>query len=119
MKKAILTTVLILFVAVTLSACSSEKFPTGKFTRGDVALEFRDDGTYRFLGGEEVITEGTYTIQGDEMHIITDSYCDEENAGPATYKWQHEKDILKFELVGEDLCEGRRQQHTVNWFGPK
>jgi hypothetical protein len=120
MKKAVWTIVVILFVAATLCACSSNKFPTGTFTHGDTSIEIRDDGTYTLMDGDEVLTEGTYSIQGDQIQYITDSYCDAENAGPATYKWQYDedKDILSYELIA-DNCEGRRMTHTVNWFGPK
>lgn len=118
MKKILWTIMVVLFLAAAISACSSKEFPTGTFTRGDFVHEFRDDGTFTYKSGDEVQTEGTYTIQGDEIEF-TDSYCDEENAGPATYKWQYEDGVLSFELVGEDLCEGRFAVLSVNWFGPK
>jgi hypothetical protein len=120
MKKAIWTIVVILFLAATLCACSSNKFPTGTYTHGDTSVEFRDDGTYALMDGNEVVTEGTYSIQDDQLQYITDSYCDAENAGPATYKWQYDEDkeILSYQLI-TDNCEGRRMQHTLNWFGPK
>jgi len=118
MKKTLWTILCILFVAAILCACSSKAFPTGTYTHSDLAHEFRDDGTFSYLSGGEVVTEGTYAIQGDEIQF-TDSYCDEENAGPATYKWQYEDGVLSFELVGEDSCDGRFAALSVNWFGPK
>jgi hypothetical protein len=118
MKKILWTITCVLFLAAALSACTSKEFPTGTFTRQDVAVEYRDDGTFTLMGGDEIATEGTYSIDGDEISI-RDTYCDSENAGSATYKWQHEDGVLSFELIGEDLCEGRRDLQTLNWFGPK
>mgnify|MGYP001107488476 CR=1 FL=1 len=119
MRKAICRIVVILFVAATLCACSSDEFPTGIYTRPDDVVEYRDDGKFSLTIGVKVATEGTYSIQDDEIHYTTDSWCDEVNAGPATYKWKHEDGRLSFEVIGEDLCEGRRMMHSVNWFGPK
>jgi hypothetical protein len=119
MKKILWTITLVLFVAASLSACTSEEFPTGTYTRQDLTIELRDDGTFTYMGGDEIITEGTYSIDGDEIQWINDTWCDAEYAGTATYKWQHEDGVLSFELIGEDLCEGRREVMSINWFGPK
>ena len=117
MKKAIWTFVVILFVAAALCACSSNKFPTGKYTYGSASVEYRDDGTFTLMSRDEVITEGTYAIQNDEIQF-TDSYCAEIDANPGTYKWQYENGYLSLELI-EDPCEGRIVATTQNWFGPK
>lgn len=119
MKKIIWTIVVVLLVAAALSACSSDEFPYGTYSRQDATVEYRNDGTFTYKFGDEVVTEGTYSIEGDEILWINDSVCDAENAGSARYKWQHEDGVLSFELIGEDLCEGRREVMTVNWFGPK
>ena len=117
MKKTIWTIFYILFVSAALSACSSDAFPTGTYTHGDFTHIFRDDGTFTYFCSE-VRTEGTYAIQGDEI-TFTDSYCNEKNAGSATYKWQYEDDQLRFDLIGEDLCKDRRSVLSVVWWGPK
>jgi hypothetical protein len=117
MKKMFWTFVCILLVAATLGACSSKAFPTGTYTALDTMVEYRGDGTFTWMSGDDVNTEGTYSVEGDEIQF-TDSYCAEEDANPGTYKWQHEDGKLKFELI-EDPCEGRRDVLTVNWFGPK
>jgi len=119
MKKIFWTITCVLLVAVSLSACSSKEFPTGTYSRQAGTVEYRDDGTFTYMFGDEVITEGTYSIEGDEILWINDTVCDAENAGSARYKWQHEDGVLSFELVGEDFCEGRREVMSINWFGPK
>ena len=120
MKKILWTFVCILLVAAMLSACGSKAFPTGTYTHGDFTHEFRDNGTFTYMSGSEVRTEGTYIIQDDEI-TFTDNYCNEENAGSATYKWQYEdaSDNLSFDLIGEDLCKDRRDVLSVDWWGPK
>jgi len=117
MKKIFWTITCVLFVAAALSACTSDEFPTGTYTHSSRVVEYRDDGTFTYLWDDEVITEGTYVIQDDEIQF-TDSYCAEEFANPGTYKWQYEDDKLTLELI-EDLCEGRRELNTLTWFGPK
>ena len=119
MKKTLWTLFCILFVAAALSACSSKEFPTGSYTHQSYTAVFGDDGSFTLLFGDEVVTEGTYSIEGDEITWGHDTWCDAENAGTATYRWQYEDGVLSYELIGEDLCEGRRDLQTVNWFGPK
>jgi hypothetical protein len=117
MKKAIWTIVLILFVAATLCACSSEKFPAGKYTYGTASVEYRDDGTFTLMSFDEVVSEGTYSVQGDEIQF-TDSFCAEQDANPGIYKWQHEDGKLNCELI-EDPCSGRVEATSHPWYGPK
>ncbi len=117
MKKAIWLVIVFLFVAVTLSACSSEKFPTGKYTYINASVEYRDDGTFILMSEDEVVSEGTYSVKGDEIQF-TDSYCAEQDANPGTYKWLYEDGKLNCELI-EDPCEGRVEALSHYWFGPK
>ncbi len=118
MKKTLWTIFCILFVAAALCACSSNEFPTGTYTHLDGTVEYRDGGTFILMGGDEIATEGSYSIEGDEI-TLRDTFCDENNAGTATYRWQHEDGVLSFELIGEDLCDERREMLSLNWFGPK
>jgi hypothetical protein len=118
MKKILWTITCILFVAATLCACSNDGFPTGTYRNDSAVTEYRDDGTITMWDNDEIVTEGTYSVEGDEITWIQDSWCDEENAGSATYKWSADDDGLSFELIGEDLCEGRRNAMALKWFGP-
>lgn len=118
MKKILWPITLVLFVAVTLSACSNDAFPTGTYTHNQFVTEYREDGTFTMWNNDEISTEGTYSVNGDEI-TWRDSFCDAENVGPATYKWSADDQGLKFELVGEDNCKGRRDSLSVKWFGPK
>jgi hypothetical protein len=118
MRKAIWTIVVILFFAATLCACSNDGFPTGRYKHNPFITEYRDDGTFTMWNNDEISTEGTYSVKGDEVTWIQDTFCDAENAGSATYKWLADDEGLKFELIGEDLCQGRRDSLSVKWFGP-
>lgn len=117
MKKTLWTIFCILFFAATLCACSSKEFPTGTYTSGIYSVEYRDDGTFTLWHEGEVSTEGTYSVTDDEIQFI-DSYCDELDANPGTYKWQYEDGVLSHELI-EDLCEGRRNTVLQTWNGSK
>ena len=118
MKKIFWTIACVFFLAAALCACSSNEFPTGSYRTGEFVAEYRDDGTFTLYENGEVSTEGTYSVEGDEITWIQDSFCDAENAGSATYKWSADDQGLKFELIGEDQCEARHTTLSVKWFGP-
>ena len=101
----------LLILSFSLSACSGPTFPTGSFSMksDDIYfVEFSDDGNWTFYVFGTVISSGTYSIQGDEFTFETDSFCDAEDSGKATYIWTWEDGNLTFILKGEDHCEGRR-----------
>jgi len=118
MKKNIWMIACIMILALTLSACSNKAFPTGTYTHQNVVVEYRDDGTFTNWFGDDVMTIGTYSVENNEI-TFQDTYCDEQYSGSATYAWTHEDGRLSFEVIGEDLCEGRRDSMSLNWFGPK
>jgi hypothetical protein len=119
MKKIIWTITFVLLIAAALSACSSDEFPYGRYRSGSAVTEYREDGKLTMWNNDEVVTEGTFSVDGDEVTWIQDSWCEEENVGSATYRWQHEDGVLSFELIGEEPCLGRRQACSENWFGPQ
>jgi len=92
-----------------LSACARSDFPTGTYESGSgyIQTEFNNDGSFTFSIGGQVMSTGTYSIQGHELIWETDSYCDEISAGKATYTWTFENDTLLFEVKGEDKCADR------------
>ena len=109
----------LLMLSAVFCGCSRQEFPTGAFVRsGDRILEFNEDGTMRFIWEEIVVSEGTYTINGDEI-TIQDDFCDEEYAGPATYTWAYVEGALTFKSVSSDVCGDRRSALTLPWFGPQ
>jgi major membrane immunogen (membrane-anchored lipoprotein) len=119
MKKYIWTIACIMILAVTLSGCSNKAFPTGTYTNSlGNTKEYRDDGTFTLWYGGSVVTIGTYSIENNEI-TFQDTYCDEQNSGSATYAWTYEDGKLSFEVIGEDLCDGRRDTTSVPWFGPE
>ena len=120
MKKYMYTIACIMILAATLSSCSNKAFPTGTYTTtGQGSVEYRDDGTMTLWYGDDVVTTGTYSVEKNEIHFLHDTYCDEHYGGDATYKWQYEDGVLTFELIGEDLCDGRRNTTSQSYFGPK
>ena len=118
MKKILWMITCILLVAVTLSGCSNKEFPTGTYTHNQFVTEYREDGTFTMWENDKISTEGTYSVEGDEV-TWKDSFCDAAYAGSATYKWSADDQGLKFELIGEDRCKGRRDTLSVKWYGPK
>lgn len=102
-----------------LSACSddgdSSEFPVGVYhqpgsTDADGTFEFTSDGTFVAIGSDGlVVTEGTYSVDGDQFTWETDSYCRGvgDDAESATYTWSQDGDMLTMTVVGEDLCSDR------------
>lgn len=107
--------VYMLLLLLVLSACSNlssetnQSFPYGVYASNpeidQMTLEENGNFTYKVSG--TVLTSGTFTVQGNEITWETDSYCDQSNAGKATYTWTFDNDILIFSVVGEERCPGR------------
>lgn len=101
-----------------LVACGDDdtsEFPVGVYhqpgsTDADGTMEFASDGTFELIGPDGlVITEGTYSVDGDQFTWETDSYCKNvgDDAESATYTWSQEGDVLTMTVDGEDLCSDR------------
>ena len=83
---------------------------------GTNEIVFRDDGTYTYLIGGQVLLEETYAIEGNEITFLSDdSDCEDMGANPATYKWHLKDGTLTFEVVGQDLCAQRFYQLSMDW----
>ena len=92
-----------------LSACSSPTFPYGTFVSdsGSFEMVLKDDGSFTFSESGTVVTAGTFSLQGNELTWETDSFCDEKDAGKATYTWTFENATLVLDVKGEDQCADR------------
>jgi hypothetical protein len=101
--------VCISFLLLPLCACSRSNFPSGTFATksGSWILTFTDEGNFTFTEFSTIATEGTFSIQANELTWETDSFCDRIGAGKATYIWTFEVDTLLFQVKGEDKCAGR------------
>ena len=90
-------------------AHSGPSFPAGTFVAesGSWVLQFTDEGEFTFLESGRVDAVGTFSIKADELTWETDSYCDTEGAGKATYTWAFEDGTLLFRVKGEDKCAAR------------
>ena len=103
-----------LFAACSDNGDTSE-FPVGVYgqpgsTDTSGTIEFKSDGTYVLLDDNEVmVSEGTYSTDGDQLTWETDSYCKSvsDDAESATYTWTEDDDLLTMTVVGEDKCIGR------------
>ena len=100
------------------AACSDDgntnEFPVGVYqepgsTDTSGTMEFKSDGTFVLADGDEVVDEGTYSIDGDRLTWETDSWCKNisEAAESATYTWTQDGDLLTMTVDGEDLCTDR------------
>jgi hypothetical protein len=103
-----------IILLVLLSNCGKSEFPAGIYVReiGGEKFTFTTDGQWNFDGGNR----GTYTIENNVLTWETDEHCDSRGYNKATYKLTLEKDVLTFELVGEDKCSDREAMLVrSNW----
>ena len=113
-KKICLLMVGLLLASLILAACGSSaasNFPTGKFVLSDSEYEgiyYNKDGTWSgFAFGQET-AKGTYHVKGD---LYTEEASPDACPTAATYKYSFDGTNLKFELVGEDSCQNRRESY--------
>lgn len=115
MRRNIVLLMLALIVgSLILTGCGStskeeSNFPTGKFVLSDSEYEgiyFNPDGTWSGFAFGSTIAEGKYHVKGD---IYTEEANPEGCPTDASYKYSFDGTNLKFELVGEDTCQNRRQ----------
>ena len=110
-----------------LGACGDDQdetqFPTGKIVPASASsteegyIEYRTDGTYVGIdqtGG--TFTEGTYTIDGDEITFTDDSYCEANAPGsnPVTYTFEWDGEVLTFVDNPDDTCAARVETFEVD-----
>lgn len=108
----------VLFVVVPaaaglLVACGgNEEFPVGTFLStasvnglGPVTTTYHDDGTLTVEQGELVV-EGTYAVDGDQV-TLSDTYRGEsEGQETATYTWEWDGSVLAM-TTADDACGSR------------
>ena len=108
------------------AACSDDgntnEFPVGVYhqpgsTDASGTMEFKSDGTFVLAEGDAVVTEGTYSIDGDQLTWETDSWCKNVSADAesATYTWTQDGDLLTMTVEGEDLCTDRVNTIEPGW----
>ncbi len=109
MNKKHIAYIICTLLLILLPACAGSNFPIGTYTSesGVFQNEFKEDGSFTFSMEGQVMSSGTYSIQGNELTWETDSYCDEMGGSGAIYTWTFENDTLLFEVKGEDKCADR------------
>jgi hypothetical protein len=113
-KNSVLLVIGSMLLSLILAACSgvsstTSDFPTGKFLLTDSEYEgiyFNQDGTWSGFAFGQTIAEGTYHVKGDQY---TEEASPKGCPTDATYKYSFDGTNLKFELVGEDTCQNRRE----------
>jgi hypothetical protein len=114
-KKIGLLMIGLVLASLILAACGStaaSSFPTGKFILSDSEYEgiyFNKDGTWSGFAFGQEIAKGTYHVKGD---LYTEDASPDACPTAATYKYSFDGTNLKFELVGEDTCQNRRESYN-------
>ena len=121
----LLTTILLL--TLTLSACTSNQFPTGLFEHEIIKgfiFEINKDSTWAYYANGRVVNSGTYSIKGKELIVETDKISESINPNLATYEWAYHNSILTLQLKGKNnppecfrnLSEKTGVIDPDNWF---
>jgi hypothetical protein len=114
MKTKPLFFLMIGFVLTTLSACgTSGDISPGRYStvhQGQTwVLDLSPGGSWTGTFSGELLTVGTYTIDGDRITWQTDSHCEETgNPGAATYRVRERDGRYTFSLKGRDPCQSRQ-----------
>ncbi len=84
--------------------------PLGTYSArgGDFVLELNDSSFTFTRKNGAYNTSGTFSSDGNAITWETDSYCDQDDSGRATYTWYFENDVLSFQLIGKDGCVARK-----------
>jgi len=82
-------------------------------------VDYKDDGIMTLWWDNCVMTTGSYSVENNEFHTGEDTTCDEQNSGSVTYASTYEDGRLSFEVIGENLCDGRRDSTSWSYFGPQ
>ena len=65
-------------------------------------------GMFTLMNGTSLVTAGNYSVAGDELTWLTDSFCaGDEGVEQATYTWALDDGTLMLTPKGVDGCEAR------------
>jgi hypothetical protein len=118
-KKHSAALLILVFSSLFLSACASGSsgFPTGKFyvsgSERTEGFEFNQNGSFNFFSGDEIVMEGTYSVDGEVYSETSNTgSVDDPNCNvPSKYTWSYDGSTLRFSLI-EDSCGPRRSTYT-------
>ena len=104
-KRYLSIIICILLMVIAVSGCGKSDFPTGTFSieGGYYKFEFTEGGEGLRYEDDSLMSQGTFSVRGDELTWKSHSFC----AKKATYIWTYENDALTFTLKGEDTCAAR------------
>jgi hypothetical protein len=94
------------------SPTGAAEFPTGRFVDsggGDWGFEFNENGVWRGYNGVAQVVTGSYATNGDLYTEMTHNRADQLAEVPVTFYWEFDGETLTFELWGEDVSPGFRQ----------
>ena len=95
----------LLLVAPIAQEPGQNSFPTGSFDAGSLTLTFNANGTHTLADRGNIVVNGTYVVQGDQITLTDksgDFACDEVGK----YQWTYDGKALRFKALLDD-CGGR------------
>jgi hypothetical protein len=102
-----LSTLLLVFSSLPLGSCTADPaFPTGVFLEenSNDVITLEDNGTFSVTSSQGVHTiTGTYTIDGNRLHVTSSDEKTCEHAIPETYSWEFDSVSLTFRPI-DDVC---------------
>ena len=125
MKRHLTCAIVVVAALGMLGGCSDDEdeFPTGKIVPVSATsteegyFEYKSDGTYVGIDGAgDMFTEGTYTIDGDEITFENDSFCEASAPGsnPVTYTFEWDGEMLTFGDNPDDTCADRAAAYSID-----
>jgi hypothetical protein len=105
---AMLLVVPLLAAAAACGADEGDEFPTGTYqsiANPGTVMVFEEGGTFTAANGP-MLAAGTYSVKGEELKILTDSFCAASSTPTATYTWSWDGTTLAMTPTTDD-CANR------------
>lgn len=105
--------ILIAFLAGATGCGSTQDLLPGQYGtvhQGQTwVIDLKSDGNWTGTFGGELLTSGTYSLEGEQITWLSDSHCEGTgHPGEATYRWKFRNDRLTFTSIGGDPCLSRK-----------
>ena len=92
----------------TSLAVAASNFPVGDYAAGEIVMHFDASGHVRLTQGKQVLVDGDFTVDGNNIRLTDKSGPMACAKGEETgvYRWTLDHDALTLAKI-DDKCEGR------------
>ncbi len=107
-RSVIIWTTSVISTLTMAVAVAAPTFPTGKYTAGEISIQFDDHGHVKVSEGDHTLVDGRFVANADQIKLTDESgpmACPKDEA-TGSYRWKYEGEALSFSSL-DDRCDGR------------